>query len=90
MEREQIVLTVAEGKRLIGMGVAASPWVQRALKEGTIGIARGSTNAYVAEAILGRTIDRTAFVTGATLPAVTCASFEAIAPSWMRLSLSGA
>jgi len=67
-EREEIVLTVSEGKRLIGMGVAALPVVKRALQAGVIGIARGSTNGYVAEAILGRPIDRIGFTTGLTLP----------------------
>ena len=68
LEYEDVVLTVSEGKRLIGLGVAALPAVQRALQSGVIGIARGSTNGYVAEAILGRDLDRTAFTTGLTLP----------------------
>jgi len=67
-ERAEIVLTVSEGKRLIGMGVAALPVVRRALQGGAIGIARGSTNGYVAESILGRPIDRVGFTTGVTLP----------------------
>ncbi len=69
VEREEIILTVSEGKRLIGLGVAALPAVRRALQAGTIGLARGSTNGYVAEAILGRPIDRVGFTTGVTLPA---------------------
>lgn len=69
LERDEIVLTVAEGKRLIGLGVAALPVVQRALKRGVIGIARGTTNGYVAEALLGRPIDRLAFTTALVMPA---------------------
>jgi hypothetical protein len=64
----QIVLTVAESKRLVAKGVAAQPVVKRALKEGMLIIARGSTNGYVAEEILGRAIDKPAFLTGRTLP----------------------
>jgi hypothetical protein len=68
VEREEIILTVSEGKRLIGLGVAALPVVRRAYQSGTIGLARGSTNGYVAEAILGRPMDRVGFTTGLTLP----------------------
>jgi len=69
VEREEIILTVSESKRLIGLGVAALPVVKRASQAGTIAIARGSTNGYVAEAILGRQIDRVGFTTGLVLPA---------------------
>jgi len=64
----QVVLAVAESKRLIAKGVAAHPLVQRARKEGMLIIARGSTNGYVAEEILGCSIDKPAFLTGRTLP----------------------
>jgi hypothetical protein len=69
VEREEIILTVSEGKRLIGLGVAALPVVKRAIQAGAIGIARGSTNGYVAEAILARQIDRVGFTTGVVVPA---------------------
>ena len=52
-----VSLTVAESKRLIAKGVAALPEVQQAMKSGRIVIARGSTNAFVAEEVLGRTIE---------------------------------
>ncbi|MGD9495836.1 MAG: hypothetical protein AB7Y46_05970 [Armatimonadota bacterium] len=61
-------LSVAEGKRLIGKGVAALPVVRRAMRSGTIVITRSTTNGYVAEELLGRRIDRLRFVTGRTLP----------------------
>jgi len=64
----QVVLTVAESKRLIAKGVAAHPFVRRALQDGVVIIARGSTNGYVAEEILGRPLDKPAFLTGRTLP----------------------
>lgn len=64
----EVVLTVAESKRLIAKGVAAHPLVKRALKDGMVIIARGSTNGYVAEEILGKQIDKPGFLTGRTLP----------------------
>ena len=65
----QEVLTVSEGKRLIARAVAQMPIVKQALKEGIVIIASGTTNTYVAEEILGRTIEHGAFVSGRTYPA---------------------
>ena len=67
--RYSFVLTVAESKRLIAKGVAAMDEVQRALDSGMVAIAKGSTNSYVVEEILGRKIDKTKYMTGATFPA---------------------
>jgi len=64
----ETVLTVAESKRLIAKGVAAHPLVRRALADGMVIIARGSTNGYVAEEILACAIEKPAFLTGRTLP----------------------
>jgi hypothetical protein len=44
--------------------VAAHPDVSQALSEGTVVICKGTTNSYVVEEILGREIERTAYVTG--------------------------
>jgi hypothetical protein len=63
-----IVLTVAQSKRLIAKAVAALPQVKRALKEGTVAIGRGTTNAYVAEEILGHEIPKGEYVAGRTMP----------------------
>lgn len=65
----EIVLTVSESKRLIAKGVAALPAVKKALVEGTVAIATGSTNAYVVEEITGKPIEKNKYMTGATLPA---------------------
>jgi hypothetical protein len=65
----QVVLTPAESKRLIARGVAAAPFVKRALAHGVVAIAKGTTNAYVVEEILGRPIDKQRYVTGLRLPA---------------------
>ncbi len=61
-------LTVAEGKRLIGKGVAALPQVQRAMAEGIVVVTRSTTSGYVLEELLGEEVDRCSFVTGRTLP----------------------
>ena len=47
-----ITLTPSESKRLIAKGVMKLEEVQRALKHGTVIIALGTTNAYIAEEIL--------------------------------------
>jgi len=64
----QVVLTVSEGKRLIAKGITVHPQVVKARDEGILAIAKGSTNAYVVEEILGKEIDRTGYVTGSTRP----------------------
>jgi len=66
--RTSVVLTVSESKRLIARGVAAMPLVQKALADGTIAVAKGTTNGYVAEELLGKSIDKLRYVTGRTLP----------------------
>lgn len=45
--KRQFVLTVSESKRLIAKGVAALPEVKRAMEEGMVVVATGTTNAYV-------------------------------------------
>ena len=64
----EAILTVAESKRLIAKGVANHPAVLTALSEGIVVVCKGTTNAYVAEEILGKSIQRTDYVTGCTLP----------------------
>jgi len=65
----EIVLTVSESKRLIAKGVAAMPAVRKALADGIIAVPSGSTNAYVVEELTGTRIEKSKFMTGATLPA---------------------
>jgi len=64
----QIVLTVSESKRLIAKAVARMPIVKHALKNGMVIIAKGTTNTYVAEELLGRKIAHGAYVLGRTYP----------------------
>ena len=72
MPQIQVTLTPAESKRLIAKAVAALPEVRQALRRGTIVIGLGTTNARVAEELLGMKIEREKFVAGVVLPKGTC------------------
>jgi len=52
-----VSLTPSESKRLIAKGVAALPEIKRAKEKGLIIIARGTTNTFVAEEIMGIKIE---------------------------------
>ena len=69
LQTYSFVLTVSEGKRLIAKAVAALPAVQKAMREGTVVVTKGTTNAYVAEELLGEPIAKGSYVLGRTLPA---------------------
>ena len=62
--KASVVLTPPMSKRLIAKGVAALPQVRAALESGRIVVTLGTTNAYVAEELLGEPIDRGAFAAG--------------------------
>jgi hypothetical protein len=62
--RAAVVLTPPMSKRLIAKGVAALSPVRKALDRGRVVITFGTTNAYVAEELLGAPIDRAAFAAG--------------------------
>jgi len=49
---KQFILTPSAGKRLIAMALAAHPAISLALQSGTVVIIAGTTNGYVAEAVL--------------------------------------
>lgn len=66
--KRQVVLTVAESKRIIAKGVAALPSVKRAMEEGMIVVATGTTNSYVLEELWGRNIDKRRYRSGITTP----------------------
>lgn len=66
--RKIILLTVAQSKRLIAKGIANMPLVKEKLKYGTIVIAKGTTNAYIAEEILNKKIDKNNYVIGCITP----------------------
>lgn len=63
-----VSLTVAESKRLIAKGVAACETVRNAMKNGTVAVAKGTTNSYIVEEITGESINRADYCTGVTLP----------------------
>jgi hypothetical protein len=70
---QQILLTPAAGKRLIGQALAAHPAIREKLTEGTVVIIAGTTNGYIAEEILasigaGHGLKRNRFIRGITLP----------------------
>ncbi|MFC2035519.1 hypothetical protein ACFLUJ_05280 [Chloroflexota bacterium] len=52
-----VALTPAESKRLIAKGVARLPEIKKGLEKGLIIIARGTTNAFVSEELLGISIN---------------------------------
>jgi hypothetical protein len=63
-----IVLTVAEGKRLIAKGLVAADFFRRALDEATVAVCKGTTNAYLVEEILGQRIEKRNYAMGVTVP----------------------
>ena len=63
-----VSLTVSESKRLIAKGAAQADFVRRAMDEGILAIGSGTTNGYLIEEITGKKRDKTAGVTGRTLP----------------------
>jgi len=68
----QICLTPWESKRLIAKGVAQLNTVRKALSDGIISIARGTTNGYVVEELLGISFDKERFVAGGIGPNRIC------------------
>ena len=68
----QITLTPAESKRLIAKAVVKLSEIKKAFKNGIIVIGVGTTNAYVAEELLGQEIEHERFVAGVVLPKGTC------------------
>ena len=59
-----VVLTSTESKRLIALAVAQIPEVQHALASGRLIIGNGTTNAFVAEALLGNTVSKWRYAAG--------------------------
>lgn len=71
-------LTSSESKRLIAKAVAAMPEVQEAVSEGYLIIGRGSTNAYIAEELLDRSIEKEKYVAGQIIRGVPCALMQGV------------
>ncbi len=81
MKRLLVTLTVSEGKRLIAKGVMKLPSVQQALKEGTIIIAGGTTNGFIAEELTGVGIDKERYTAG-----VICQGRLCVTPPERRIN----
>lgn len=62
--RAVVVLTPSESKRLIGRATAQMPEVQDALSSGRLIIGNGTTNAYVAEELLGKPVPKWRYAAG--------------------------
>ena len=58
-------LTVSEGKRLIAKGIMAMPSVKEKLEKGMI---KGTTNTYIAEELLNKSVEHGSFVIGHFAP----------------------
>lgn len=74
--KAEVVLTVAECKRLIARGVAGLPYVRERMERGVIVVTTGSTNAYLYEELTGQRIDKRAYLTGRTTPAKGTGSWQ--------------
>jgi hypothetical protein len=66
--RIESVLTVSESKRLIAKGVKEFEIIKKALRDGMVTVAMGTTNTYVAEEFTGQRIAKFGYTTGLTLP----------------------
>jgi len=66
--QNSFVLTVSESKRLIARGVRCHPAVRKALSDGIVAVAKGSTNAYVVEELTGHKRHKPHYCTGTTQP----------------------
>ena len=70
----QITLTPAESKKLIAKAVVELDVIKKALKNGIIAITLGTTNRYVAEALLKKPLPKEKFVAGLITEYGTCAT----------------
>ncbi|MCX7816092.1 MAG: hypothetical protein N2317_01090 [Syntrophales bacterium] len=66
-------LTPAESKRLIAKGLVRLPEVKQAKEEGYLLVARGSTNGYILEELLGSEFRKEGYVAGQVIRGVLCA-----------------
>lgn len=67
--QKSFVLTVAESKRLIARALKRHPAVVKALNQGVVAVAKGTTNAYVYQELGEEGIDLTKYCLGVTVPA---------------------
>lgn len=65
----QVVLTSSQSKRLIAKGILRWEPVKEALRSGIVAVCKGTTDAYIAEELLGAPFEKWRYVTGRTGPA---------------------
>ncbi|MTI94009.1 MAG: hypothetical protein FH749_00765 [Firmicutes bacterium] len=80
MRNGLVTFTVAESKRLIAKGVSKLPQVENALTHGTVIIAGGTTNGYIAEVLTGKVLDKVRYTAG-----INCGGRCCITPADTRL-----
>ncbi|WP_456423981.1 hypothetical protein [Thermococcus sp.] len=85
MKRALVTLTPSESKRLIAKAVVIMPEVQRALKEGFVYVATGTTAAYIAEEILGKEIEKEKWTIGTISRGRTCVTPRSTWPKHLVL-----
>lgn len=68
LSQKSYFLTVSESKRLIARAVARHPLVREAIEGGTIAVAKGTTNSYIVEELLGTPIHKPHYCTGTSQP----------------------
>jgi hypothetical protein len=68
MHQKSFVLTVAESKRLIARALKRHPAVLKALNQGIVAVAKGTTNSYIVEELAGEGIHKPHYCTGVTRP----------------------
>ena len=66
-------LTPAESKRLIARGIVSTPEVCEAKEHGYLIVGRGSTNAYIVEELMKKSIEKEKYVAGQIIKGITCA-----------------
>ena len=69
VHQKSFVLTVSESKRLIARALKRHPLVLKALNQGVVAVAKGTTNAYVYEEFAEEAIHKPHYCTGVTKPA---------------------
>jgi len=65
----QVVVTSSQSKRLIAKGILKWEPMKEAMRSGIVAVCKGTTDAYIAEELLGGSFDKRRYVTGRTGPA---------------------
>jgi len=98
VRRAIIVLDPSESKRLIARAVARLPEVKRALQQGRLIIGQGTTNAFIAEELLGEPVSKWCYAAGVIaggrldvtdagtrLPPIAMKHGRTFEPGWLEL-----